>query len=79
MDEGMHTKKRPRRTAAEEIVRHVHPTVALTLNRAHAILIQTRKRFSSPLCTGIGARKASWLSSMSRTFSSFAIALGFIN
>ena len=76
---GCTHKKRPRRMAAEKIVRHVHPTVALTLNRAHASLIQTRKQFSSPLYTGIGARKASWLSSMSRTFSSFAIASGFIN
>ena len=59
--------------------RHLHPTLALTSNRARSILIQSRKRLSRFSYTGVGARKASWLSSMSRAFSSFAIASGFIS
>ena len=49
-------EKGPRRMTAEEIMRHVHPTAALTSNRARAVLIQARKRLSNPRVPAWGAQ-----------------------
>ena len=53
---GCTNKKGPRRVTAEEIMRHVHPTAALTSNRARAVLIQARKRLSNPRVPAWGAQ-----------------------